>query len=204
MTIRTQLRPALICWVALATAGCNSGAEDQSAAKPDAASGSASTAAKQASATREVCSFVSQEEISTVVGEKIARVEAKGDTCSYHTENDMASVDVEIAQSGGAEEMQAARDAARIIGNMGADMKGAKGAEGDLGQMLKGPNSTSGVGAEAFFGSMQQLHVLKNGVYFAVTPPMLSTKTTSGNPMIPAERKREIAIAVAQKIGAKL
>ena len=202
MTGRTEIRLALLFSLALTTAGCNSEPAEQGAAKADAASGS--TGGTQASAPRDVCSFVTQDEISTAVGEKIARAEDKGESCSYHMEGEMASVDVEIAQSGGAEEMQVARDAARILGSMGSDMKGAKGAEGDLGQMLTGPNSTSGVGAEAFFGSNQQLHVLKNGVYFAVTPPLLSTKTTSGNPMLPAEKKREIATAVAQKIASRL
>ena len=190
------------CFLVLGSAGCNSGSE-AGAGNGDAAKVAGSDGAAKASG-RDVCSFISREEMSGAIGEPVVQTEARGETCSYWTENQMASVEVEIAQSGGAEEMKAARDAARILGNMGRDMKGARSAEGDLGEMLQGPDPVPGLQAEAFFGSNEQLHVLKGGSYFAVTPPLLSGSITTGNPMLSAEKKRDIAAKVARTIASRL
>ena len=117
----------------------------------------------------------------------------------------VSSVEIEVKQTGAADEMQTARDAAGVLGNMGADMKDAKGVEGDLGELLSETSSSvSGIGDEAFFGANQQLHVLKNNVYFAVSPPTMRSRMGSGNPMLSAEEKREMARAIAQKVVAKL
>jgi hypothetical protein len=193
---------SLPCFLVLGSAGCNSGSGD-GAGNGNTASVAASDGAAKG-AERDVCSFISQEEMSGIIGEPVVQTEARGETCSYWTENQLASVEVEIAQSGGAEEMTAARDAARILGNMGQEMKGAKGAEGNLGEMLQGPDPVPGLQAEAFFGSNQQLHVLKGEAYFAVTPPLLSGSITTGNPMLPAEKKRDIAANVARTIASRL
>ena len=61
-----------------------------------------------------------------------------------------------------------------------------------------------GLGDEAFFGANQQLHVLKGDSYLAVSPPTMRSRMSGGNPLLPTEKKREIATAIAQKIASKL
>lgn len=196
---RTRLSAALLGSLMLAGIGCNSDSSGEAAAPGNKASGSTANAL-------DVCSLLSKEDVGAVIGEAIVEVEANGDTCSYQTEDAMASsVEIEVRQTGAADEMQAAQDAAGVLGDMGADVKDAKGAEGELGELLsEASSSVSGIGDEAFFGANQQLHVLKNNVYFAVSPPTMRSRTGSGNPMLSAEEKREMARAIAQKVAAKL
>ena len=46
--------------------------------------------------------------------------------------------------------------------------------------------------------------MLKGDVYFAVSPPQMRSRMSGGNPLLPAEKKREMAAAIAQKIAGKL
>ncbi len=204
MDNRMQRIAVLLCVVALATTGCDSRSSGEAAA-PGANVGGSTTNPRQASKALDVCSLVTREDVAATIDEAIVQVEAKGDTCSYQTEDAMASsVEIEVKQTGGKDEMQTAREAAGFLGKIGADMKGAKGAKGDLGTMLDDASSVSGIGDEAFFGANQQLHVLKNNVYFTVSPPMMRSRMGSGNPMLTAEEKREMARVIAQKVAAKL
>ncbi len=201
---RTRLSAALLVSLMLAGIGCNSGSSGEAAAPGYNASSSTGDAPQVAKAL-DVCSLVAKEDVGAVIGAAIVQVEASGDTCTYETEDAMASsVEIEVKQTGATDEMQTARDAAGVLGNMGADMKDAKGAEGDLGRVLDDARSASSIGDEAFFGANQQLHVLKNNVYFTVSPPTMKSRIGSGNPMLTAEEKREMARAIAQKVAAKL
>lgn len=182
----------------LAVAACNSEPNERTAAGND---GSEATASRVA----DPCSFVSPQEVGAITGEAVVEANSDGDTCTYQTEDAMASsVEVEIKQAGGADEMQTARSAAGTLEDIGAGMKGGKGAERDVGEALTGSSSAPAIGDQAFFGSNHQLHVLKGEVYFAVSPPTMKSRISGGNPLLPAQEKRQMAAAIAQKIASRL
>jgi hypothetical protein len=115
-----------------------------------------------------------------------------------------SSVQVDIKQSGGKEEMEIARTASAALGSIGDQMKNTGGAEADTGERIGESASAPKIGDQAFFGANQQLHVLKGDAYFAVSPPQMRSRMSGGNPLLPVEKKREIAVALAQKIVTKL
>lgn len=183
--------------LALALAGCG---ENDPAAQRNGENQSG-----LASDGRDVCSFLSKEEVAAATGEKIVNAKKDGDICTYESDDAMASsVQVEIKQSGGAEEMKVARTATGVLGDMGEGMKGAAGAEGDVGKAIAESGAAPGIGDEAFFGPNQQLHVLKGDAYFAVTPPTMRSRMSGGNPMLAPEAKREMASEIARQLIVKL
>jgi len=193
--------PILVCTFALAVAACNAKTTNETSgpAEEVAASGVDPAAAV------DPCSFVSKEEVTAVIGESIIQTQADGRTCSYETDDAMASsVQVEIKQTGGSEEMEVARSAAGVLGNIGDDLNGSGGAKGDTGKILTDSASAPAIGDQAFYGVNQQLHVLKGDVYFAVSPPQMRSRMSGGNPLLPSEKKREMAAAIAEKIVGKL
>lgn len=193
--------PTLIGTFALAVAGCSAEPTNESSRTGEEVTASGAKAATAA----DPCSFVSKEEITAVTGDSIVETKAEGETCRYETDDAMASsVQVDIKQSGGAEEMKIARSAAGVLGNIGDDLKNSGGAEGDTGKILTDSAAAPKIGDEAFFGPNQQLHVLKGDTYFAVSPPQMRSRMSGGNPLLPSEKKREMAAAIAQKIIAKL
>jgi len=194
----------LLCSLALIAFGCNSSSSSEATTSRAETSGSTANAS-QATVAIDVCSLVSKEDVGAAIGEKIVQTEVKGDICIYETEDVASSVEIEVKRNDAAAEMQSARDVAKILGKLGGEMKDAKGAEGDVGEMLaKDSASVSGIGDEAFFGANQQLFVLKNNVYFTVLPPIMRPRTGSGNPMLKAEEKRAMAKSIAQKVASKL
>ena len=191
--------PIVAC--ALALAAC--GGEATNEASPQGTEVGESTA-KPASAG-DPCAFISKEEIAAITGETIVQTKAEDDTCRYETDDAMASsVQVDIKQSGGKEEMEIARTASGALGSIGDEMKNSGGAEGDTGEMLAESAAAPKIGDQAFFGANSQLHVLKGDVYFSVLPPHMRSRMSAGNPMLQAEKKREIAAKVAEKIASKL
>jgi hypothetical protein len=205
MINKLKIKTVLLCSLALAVFGCNSSSSSEATTSRAETSGSTANAS-QASSTIDVCSLVTKEDVGAAIGETIVQTEATDDTCIYQTEDDMGSrVEIEVKRKDAGGEMQAARDVAKILGKLGGEMKDAKGAEGDVGEMLaKDSASVSGIGDEAFFGANEQLFVLKNNVYFTVLPPMMRPRTGSGNPLLKAEEKRAMAKVIAQKAAAKL
>jgi len=205
MSNKPKIKTVLLCYLALIAFGCNSSSSNEATASR--AETSVSTAnSSQASGATDVCSLVTKEDVGVAIRETIVQMEAKGDTCIYQTEDEMGSrVEIEVKRKDAAGEMQSAREAAKILGKLGGEMKDAKGAEGDIGEMLaKDSASVSGIGDEAFFGINEQLFVLKNNVYFTVLPPVMRPRTGSGNPLLKAEEKRTMAKVIAQKAAAKL
>ena len=191
--------PIILCTLALA--GC--GGEATNEASPS-GNEMAATGAKPAAAA-DPCSFISKEEVAAVTGETIVETKAEGDSCRYESDDAMASfVQVDIKQSGGKEEMEVARSAAGALGDIGADMKESDGAEGDTGELLAESGAAPKIGDQAFFGPNQQLSVLKGDAYFSVSPPQMRSRMSGGNPLLPTEKKREMAAAIAQKIAGKL
>ena len=194
---------ALVCFAGLGLQGCGSGETDDAASRQ---SGTGEKAAGGSTATAgDPCSLVTKEEVQEVTGETILEAKADGNSCSYETDDAMASsVKVEIRRTAGAKEMQAAREAAGILDRMGADMADAKGAEADAGASMKRGGEAAGIGDEAFFGSNEELHVRKNDVYFTVSPPSMRSRMSGGNPLLPPEKKREMARAIAEKLAGRL
>ena len=184
----------------LAIAGC--GAESSNEAAVESSENRSELAA---SAQRDACSFLSKEAVAAATGEKVVNAKTEGDICTYETDDAMASsVQVEIKQSGGAEEMEVARTATGVLGEMGEGMKPSGGAEADVGNAISESGSVVGIGDKAFFGPNQQLHVLKGDVYFAVTPPTMRSRMSTGNPMLAPEAKQEMAAEIARQLVAKL
>lgn len=191
--------PTILCTLALAACGGEATNQAAPAGEEVAEAGAGPAAAA------DPCSFITKEEVAAVTGETILATKAEGDTCRYETDDAMASsVQVDIKRSGGREEMEIARTASGALGSIGEEMKNAGGAEGDTGAMLAESAAAPKIGDQAFFGANQQLHVLKGDAYFAVSPPHMRSRMSAGNPMLPTEKKREIAAAIAQKIASKL
>ena len=191
--------PILAC--ALALAAC--GTEATNDASPQ--GNQAAEAGAKPAAAGDPCAFITKEEVAAVTGETVVQTKAEGDTCRYETDDAMASsVQVDIKQSGGKEEMEIARTASGALGSIGDEMKESDGATGDTGEMLAESAAAPKIGDQAFFGANSQLHVLKGDAYFSVLPPHMKSRMSAGNPMLSSEKKRDIATAVAQKIASKL
>ena len=188
----------LMLALALALPSCGSGGEQAEAVGEPADD-------RAAAAPADPCALLGKEEVAAVIGEPVVAASPGGEGCTYETEDAMASsVKVEVKRSGGAAEMQAAREATGVIDRMGAGLKEGGGAQADAGAALAGAGELKGLGDQAFFGANEQLHVLKKDAYFSVTPPAMRSRMSGGNPLLSAEKKREMARALAGKIAAKL
>ena len=193
--------PVFASLLALAVAGCGSESSNEASAADQDAVASGESAAGSA----DPCSLISKDDIAAVTGEAVVETKAEGNTCRYETDDAMASsVQVDIKQSGGKEEMEIARTAAGALGSIGEEMKNSGGAEADAGELVSESAAAPRIGDQAFFGANQQLHVLKGDSYFAVSPPQMRSRMSGGNPLLPVEKKREMAVAIAQKIVTKL
>ena len=194
-------RFALLCGLAVAAQGCGSDPGDGDAAAP----GAPGNAAVSASAAAEPCALVTGEEVAAVIGEAVVAAKPDGVECTYETADAMASsVTVEVARTGGAAEMRAAREAAGVLGRIGSDLADGKGAEAQAGEAMAEAGAAPGLGDQAFFGANQQLHVLKGDSYLAVSPPTMRSRMSGGNPLLSDEQKRAMARAIAEKALARL
>ncbi len=191
---------AVVSSAMLVVAACDSGRPENSATPGESANG----AVAQQTAAADPCAFISKDEVTAITEEAIVETEADGDTCKYQTDDPASSLEVEVHPTGGAEEMDIARTATGTLGEIGADLKNKGGAEGDTGELLTESGAAPAIGDQAFFGANQQLHVLKGDAHFSVLPPIMKSRMGGGNPMLPAEKKREIAAAIARKIETKL
>jgi hypothetical protein len=186
--------------LALAIVGCG-----ENPSEPTETDVSATPAASGSIEARDPCAFATKEEVSAATGETIVQTQSDGERCTYQTEDAMAaSVELELKLTGGAEEMRVARSAAGVLADMGEQMKGAGGAKGELGSTLTSGGAAPRLGDSAFFGPNEQLHVLDGDVYVAVTPPTMRSRMTGGNPMLKAEDKRKMAIAIAERVLSRL
>lgn len=193
-------RFALICGLALVGQGCGSDPGGGNSAAPE-ASGNGSASA----ASADPCALVTREEVAAAIGEAVVQAQSDGKGCSYETEDAMAStVKVEVTRTGGAGEMQSARDAAGVLGRIGGKMAEGTGAEAQAGEAMAESGAAPGLGDQAFFGANQQLHVLKGDSYLAVSPPMMRSRMGSGNPLLSGDQKRAMARAIAEKALARL
>ena len=189
----------LIALLALGAQGCGSDGADNAASQ----NGTGEKAA--AGAAADPCALVTKEEVQAATGETIVAAKAGDEACTYESDDAMASsVTITIRRTNGPLEMAMAREAAVALERMGGGLAEAKGAQGDAGAAMKKGRYVDGIGDEAFFGSNDELHVLKEGAYFAVTPPTMRSRMSGGNPMLSAEQKREMARKVAEKVAGRL
>lgn len=191
-------RFTLVCGLALAAQGCGSEPSGDNAAALEASDDAPAAEA-------DACALVTREEVTAAIGETVVKAQSAGEGCSYETEDAMASsVKVEVKRTGGASEMQAAREAAGVLGRIGGKMAEGKGAEAQAGEAMAEGGAAPGIGDQAFFGANQQLHVLKGDSYLAVTPPTMRSRMSGGNPLLSDDQKRAMAQAIAEKALARL
>lgn len=192
----------LISGLALAAQGCGSEPSGDNAAALQA---SDNAPAASAAAEGDPCALVTREEVAAVIGEAVVQAKSDGGACGYETEDAMASsVKVEVTRTGGAKEMEAAREAAGVLGRLGGKMAEGTGAQGQAGEAMAEGAAAPGLGDQAFFGANQQLHVLKGDSYLAVSPPTMRSRMSGGNPLLSGEQKRAMARAIAEKALARL
>lgn len=192
------IRQGLGLAMALVLGGCGGSgdASSENGAAP------AATAAAKAS---DPCSLLTTAEVTAVIGEEIVAAQPGDGRCEYQTADAMASsVTIEVNQSDAAGEVQAARQAASALKDLGGAVAGEGGAGADTNAMLSETGDAPKLGDEAFFGPNQQLSVRKGGSYIAVRPPMMRSRMAAGNPMLSAEDKRKMAVAIAEKALARL
>lgn len=193
-----KILPIIVGAIALAACGGES-------AKETSAQSAEADAPGKPPTSSDPCGYIGKDEVAAIIGETVVNASADGDMCRYETEDAMASaVQLDVKQSGGAAEMDAARSAAGTLGNIGGQSQGAAGAEGDAGALIAETAAAPKIGDSAFFGANAQLHVLKGDAYFAVQPPQMRSRMSAGNPMLSTEQKREMAVAIAQRVAAKL
>ena len=185
----------------LMLAGCAGGdSESNVAAENEAASEMA-----EAKVGTDPCSLVTVEEVGAVIGDKIISKAASEGRCEYQTADVQASsVTLEINQSDAAGEMATARQAAGMLKDMGSAAAAQGGAGADVNAALSESGDAPKIGDEAFFGPNQQLSVLKGNSYIAISPPMMRSRMAAGNPMLSADDKKKMAIAIAEKAVARL
>lgn len=180
---------------ALALAACGSGGDAGNDA--DAARNAATAAAAK---PIDPCSLVTAEEVGAAIGDTITATKPAEGRCTYETADaQAASVVVEVDQKDARNHMQVERDTAKVLGKMG----GAAASEGpagrDVNAMLSDSSEAPGIGDEALFDINSRLSVRKGNTYLAVEPPMMRSRMSGGSPLLSAEDKRKMALAIAQK-----
>lgn len=180
--------------LALGVAACGS--------NPDAEGNGATAATGEVAAqSTDPCSMVTAEEMGTIVGDKIVATKPSDGACTYETADaQAASVTIELNQTDAKGEMDTARSAAGVLGDLGAAAASEGGAAGeDVNAMLSESGDAPKLGDEAFFGPNQQLSIRKGASYIAIQPPMMRNRMAAGNPMLSADDKKKLAIAIAEK-----
>ena len=182
----------------LALSGCGSQSGEGNAAAEE-------TAAGPAAAATDPCSLVTTDEVGTIIGEPITGMEKGDGSCTYQTADAQASsVTLELNQSDAAGAMDVARKAAGVLKDIGSSVAGEGGAGADVNAAISDSGDTPKIGDEAFFGPNQQLSVRKGNSYIAVTPPIMRSRMSAGNPLLSGDDKKKMAVALAEKAVARL
>jgi hypothetical protein len=182
----------------LALASCGGASENKAAPEAD--------GAQPASAKAEdPCRLVTPDEVGAIIGDKIVKAEPTEGSCTYETADAQASsVLIEISTSDAKGQMDIARRTAGFLKGMGGAVADKGGAGADVNQMLSDSGDAPKVGDEAFFGPNQQLSVLKGATYLAISPPIMRSRMAGGNPLLSSDKKKEMAVAIAEKAVARL
>ena len=184
--------------LAVALAGCGS----DPAGENSAGAGSGAPAAQAAS---DPCSLVTAEEMGQIIGEPVTGTEKGEGSCTYQTADAQASsVTIALNQDDAAGEMQNARQAAGILKDIGGAVADQGGAGADVNAVISESGDSPKVGDEAFFGPNQQLSVRKGTSYIAISPPMMRSRMSGGNPLLSSDDKQKMAVAIAEKAVARL
>jgi len=197
------MRAYVVGVIAMALAGCGSKTGDADSANANAGSGAPATAAAQAS---DPCKLVTAEEVGAIIGDKVVATKPTDDGCAWETEDAQAStVTIELNQKDAAGQMEIAKKTAGFLKDMGSQAASEGGAAGqDVNAMLSDSGGTPKIGDEAFFGANSQLSVRKGNSYIAIDPPIMRSRMANGNPMLSADDKKKIALAIAERAVARL
>lgn len=191
--VNAQRLAAMACVASLLAAACQERSKTATASQQP-----AETKAVKAS---DVCALVSKEVVAQIIAQPIVNTTAGTDSCKYETDDAMASsVEIVVKREGAAGEIDNVRKAAGVLGSLGAQMEGGKGAERDVGQALQAGGTLTGIGEQAFFDSTNTLHVLNKGAYVAVTPPMMKSRMGAGNPLLSADERQAMAKEIMLKV----
>ena len=165
----------------------------------------ATAAATPAPKASDPCSLATAEEVGAVLGEPIVATEPGEGSCQYQTADAMASsVTIELNQSDAAGQMATARQAASDLQDVGAAVADQGGAGADTNALISAGGESPRLGDESFFGPNQQLSVRKGSSYIAISPPMMRSRMAGGNPILSADDKKRMALAIAEKAVARL
>ena len=142
-------RPAAvftICVViAVVLAACDQGSDQAKATSASTSSPQPTTAA----ASKGACSFITPEEMGTVLGQPVTRQdESTGRRCIYYTADPLVFVDLEIDRESAAESWKGINAGNALIG---ADQE-----------------KLSGIGEQAFFGPRDRLYVRSGDAFLAI------------------------------------
>ena len=164
-----------------------------------------SAPANEAAASTDPCSLVTPDEVGEVIGDKIVATKPGEGSCTYETADAQASsLTIELNQTDAAGEMDVAKQAAGVLKDMG-EQAATEGAAGqDVNAMLSDSGETPKVGDEAFFGANAELSVRKGTSYIAVSPPMMRSRMSGGNPLLSSDEKKKIALQIAEKAVGRL
>lgn len=186
--------------VLIVLSGCGS-AENEQVTTTNSEAGRTEAAA----AALDPCSLLTSEAVASVIAEKVVRAQAEGDSCTYETEDAMASaVRVQIKRQGAAEEMEAIRRAGGVLAGIGGEMKGGEGAAADVGEALAKKQATPGLGDESLFDANSALHVRKGNAYLMIAPPTMRSRMGAGNPLLSAQERQGMAVALARQAMSKI
>lgn len=196
-----QYSKALAVFAAITLAGCGSGGEEQSDSP-----GPTQTAAASGAGAIDPCSLVTADEVGEAIGDKVVASNPGEGSCTYETVDAQAStVTIEVNQTDAAGQMDIARRTAGALQDIGAEAGREGGAAGrDVEAMLKDSGASPKLGDQAFFGPNAQLSVVKGKTYIAVSPPIMRSRMSGGNPMLSAADRKKIALSIAQKAVTRL
>jgi len=186
---------------ALLAAGCGSETSEHGNA-----SAPAGTRPDAAASATDPCSLVTAEEVGAIIGDKIVATEKGEGSCVYQTADAQASsVEIELNQSDAAGQMDIAKRTAGFLKGMGDAAAKEGGAAGkDVQAMLSESGDAPKVGDEAFFGPNSQLSVRKGASYVAILPPIMRSRMAARNPLLSADDKKKMAVAIAEKAVSRL
>ena len=190
-------------WLAVAltfaVAGCGSSDKGNSTGTGE------ESAAMETAAKPDPCRLVTVDEVEAIIGEKIVSTQPSAESCTYRTADAQASsVTLELNQADAKGQMDTARRSAQFLKGMGGAVADKGGAGADVNQVLSESGDTPKVGDEAVFGPNQQLSVRKGDSYIAISPPIMRSRGAGGNPLLSADRKKTMAVEIAEKAVARL
>lgn len=194
--MRRAMTIGLMTTAALVLASC--GSSDRTGAE-------GSDTAAVAEDAIDPCSLITAQEMTAITSDAVTRADRGGATCHYRSNPDMA-VQVTVQASGGAEHMETVRNAAKLLGGMGASVAGQGNAGEDVADILSEDKSAAPpLGDEAIWGMNDTLSVRKGDAFVEVTPPLMHDRANHpGYPIVSKEEKRRIAARVVAKVFAKM